>query len=224
MTSAGNPSRSPPRHRTSGVRRSDLSKDRARAPVERELECLELGECSPRRRPGEHRPHARPDRPRRVGIGASGPEDQRPVGEGVDGPEDRPDVPGIADAVQVDAQVARRAGSSSGGRPRSRACPIRARARRPATRARRPDPPRGTNSTAAPARSAASTRSSPSAANRPSRSRCFRARSLRISLSFSLWGLVIISSVRTKKGGLHLQAAREVRMEPSRLGRDGLPG
>ena len=116
-----------------------------------------------------------------------------------------------------------RARSSSGGRPRSRECPIRARSRRPATRARRPDPPRGrTRPPPRPARPPRA-RSSPSAANRPERSRCFRAWSLRISLSFSLWGLVIISS-GNKKGGLHLQAAREVRMEPSRLSRDGLPG
>src|SRR6476659_7603855 len=44
----------------------------------------------------------------------------------------------------------------------------------------------------APAARPASTRSSPSVTNRPSRSRCLRSRSLRINFSFSLWGLEII--------------------------------
>src|SRR3954447_15205106 len=82
-------------------------------------------------------------------------------------------------------------------------------------------PATSTNSAWAPAASAASTRSSPSATNSPERSRCFRALSLRISLSFSLCGLVIIW---TKKAARVPQAAREWSMEPSRLSRGGLPG
>ena len=48
-----------------------------------------------------------------------------------------------------------------------------------------------------------------------------------MSLSLSLWGLVIIfvrHASDHKKGGLSPQAARGVRIEPSRLGRGGLPG
>jgi hypothetical protein len=36
--------------------------------------------------------------------------------------------------------------------------------------------------------------------------------------------VIILGLVGRKKGGLHLQAAREVEIEPSRLRRGGLPG
>ena len=88
-----------------------------------------------------------------------------------------------------------------------RACPSPARRRRPAARAR----PRSPGSAAAgrrssarpaaqPAASAAASRSSPSATNRPARSRSRRrCVSLRISLSFWLWGLVMVMGSMTTK-------------------------
>src|SRR5436189_2099372 len=92
-------------------------------------------------------------------------------------------------------------------------------------------PATSTNSSSAPAARAASTRPSPSATNSLFRSRCFRAWSLRMSLSFSLWAEVIICLllkclllIGNKKAACICKAAREVRMEPSRLRRGGLPG
>ena len=112
------------------------------------------------RRPGEDRPHARPDRLRREGVGAIGPEDDRAAEQRVGGADDRPDVAGVADAVQVDARgtpvatrpsavgqtaIDPRAGAERSRRRRAApARPPRPRApsrRRPARSAARPRPP-----------------------------------------------------------------------------------
>src|SRR4029079_10132221 len=77
------------------------------------------------------------------------------------------------------------------------------------------------NSAGAPAASAAATRSSPSATNRPSRSRCLRSASLRISFSLSLSLLVIIGRSATKRAPRG--APGEVRCGGG-SGRRGLPG
>ena len=138
------------------------------------------------------------------GSAQPGPSDDRAVEQGVGGADDRADVAGVADPVQVDAGRAGRLGPAQRpdrDRPRARA---ERRDRRPAAPAR---PPRrrgrcrrrlSRKRGSAPAASPASTRSSPSVANRPSRSRCLRSRSLRTSFSFSFWGLAIIWSVRVR--------------------------
>ena len=124
-TSAGNPSRSAPRHRTSGGSRSTSARTVAAPRVQRELEGLDSARPALRRRPREHRAHAGPDRPAASTDRRSpGPRTTGPVGERVGGADDRPDVAGIADALQIDAE-SRPPGvaSSAGGRPRSRGCP-----------------------------------------------------------------------------------------------------
>ena len=122
-----------------------------------------------------------------------------------------PTLPGVADAVQVDAQRADGARPPSAARRRrARACPSRA-PRPPASSSGstsmpgRPLPAAAKRSTAAPSRR----RRPPPADPRPRRrsgpplALAPARRSLRISLSFSLWRLVIkVIGHRNKKGAL----------------------
>ncbi len=85
----------------------------------------------------EDRAHARAHRLRRVRVRAAGPERDARGAEGLGGAQHRADVAGVADAVQVHAQRAPRPLPTAARRPRSRACPSRARRRPPARRARR---------------------------------------------------------------------------------------
>ena len=73
--------------------------------VQRHPRARQLVELRPRRRTGEHRPHARPHGLGRVGVGAAGTEHHRAVAQRVRGADDGAHVAGVVHAVQVGREV-----------------------------------------------------------------------------------------------------------------------
>ena len=168
------PPRAPPARRA--ARAASLTRASSTSKIAPMLARTALGEC---------------------GSAQPGPSATEERAERLRAAQHRSDVPGIGDAVQVDAQRTDAAPPASAARrPRSRACPSRAPRRPPGPRARRRESPArrgrcrrsGSPRRRAPGPAAAAIRSSPSATNVPLRSRSRLPASRRRAFRRGLWG------------------------------------